>query len=395
MRSRASSTASESNERSLKVETPQGDIASASQLSPTESMMPRTSASGEDSITASSFGSFNAVNFPSSANDAPSSTTIGASSATGNSGTPGNYNQTSSSFAVRPGTGRSSQDLYSRLTQPEFEIYPGAETMMFSNYTTTHALPLLRIPEEPPSMPGLSYTQENSPWCSSASDSTYSTHSDQWIRRGRSASIATIPDWSASALAAQWPSLANSTSSQDLRSPPFDAILEQFETPYASPRMSPPSSSHQLLDVPTSFGGYYMESVGTPAPSTYNKPLAQTYSASTPRVSDSGLASIIRRPKELVESHQLGTFTTDVMASGQFSFVQFDPYLLNYWRFFDPQFPIIHRGTFDSSANALLSAAMAAIGSQYSDTFEARQSGMIIHDYCRKNLDLVCLLRSL
>ena len=56
-------------------------------------------------------------------------------------------------------------------------------------------LPLLRIPEEH-YIPGLSYTQENSPWCSSSSDSTYSTQSDgpRW-KRHRSSSIATVPDW--------------------------------------------------------------------------------------------------------------------------------------------------------------------------------------------------------
>jgi hypothetical protein len=399
----------------LKVETPyQADIASTSQVSPTDSITPRTSASGESSITASSFGtitsSFQAVNFSSSSGAAsshkrsasqaqlPGAELYPSSSATAPSGPPANYDQMTSSFSVAPTTtDLTDQDSYVSGSSVFGEVYSEAGHGPFTTYTTSHFLPHLRIPEEP-YVPGLSYTQDNSPWCSSASDSTYSTPSDGsrngrlWPYRGRSASIATLPDWSAPTI--QWSPHAASTAAQDLRSPAaFETIPEQYETaPYMSPRITSPISSHQLLDVPNAFGGYHMESVGTPALSTYRKPLAQLFSASNSRVSDSGLASIDRRPKELVECQQLGTLT--IGTAMRFHQAQLDTYLSTYWRLFDPLIPIIHRGTFDSYEDNLLSSAMAAIGTQFHDDAQARQQGVELHDFCKKSIDLVSSSRA-
>jgi hypothetical protein len=236
----------------------------------------------------------------------------------------------------------------------------------------------------------LAYTQENSPWCSSASDSNYSTQSDgsrtgrQWSLRARSASVHTVPDWPTNT--AQFSPHNIIGTPQDLRNGQFDSILEQYETPYTSPRMTPSSLSRHLLDVPSSnsFGGYYMESVGTPALSTYSKPLAQIFSASPSRISDSRLGGIDFKRKEFVEP-QLG------MSSINAHLAHLDPYLSSYWHSFDQHFPIIHRGTFDPAENNLLTFAMAAIGTQYRNTIEARQKGVELNDYCRKNIDHVSL----
>jgi hypothetical protein len=283
------------------------------------------------------------------------------------------------------------QASYGRSAQPGFdELYSEGGNPHFPNYTTTPQLPLLQIPEDT-YIPGLSYTQENSPWCSSASDSTYSTQSDgsrngrHWTHRARSASLTTVPDWSAAAAAAQW-----STAPQDPRTPPFESIMEQFETSYTSPRMTPPSSSRQLLDIPNAFGGYYMESVGTPTLSTYNKPLAQLFSASPSRVSDPGLASIDRRrSKELVGDSQLALTAGSTMASSYQTQTQLDVYLSSYWQSFHQLFPIIHHPTFDPIEDSLLTSAMAAIGTQYHDTLEARATGSELNEACRKGIDLV------
>lgn len=411
-RSRASSSASESQTSSLKVETPaRGNIAGASQGSPTDSITPRTSASGESSMTASTFstitGSFQAVNFsPDSSHKRsasgaplPDSESYPSSARTQFSRAPEDYAQETSSFSVRPVTDLTDQQNYVRSVHTGFEnLYSDVA----SGTPFTHALPLLRIPEEP-YMPSLSYTQENSPWCSSASDSNFSTQSEgsrngpHWVtHRARSASVATVPDWSAQASATQWPHTMN-TPTQDLRSPPFEAIMEQYEAPpYPSPRMSPPSSSRLLLDGPNSFGGYYVESVGTPALSAYSKPLAQFFSASPSRISDPGLAGTDRRSKNLVESQQLGTLTLGTaVTSCQSQFSPLDPYLCSYWDFFDPFLPIIHRRTFDPSSDVLLSSAMAAIGTQYKDCAQARQFGMELHEQCKKNIDLVSYPRDI
>ena len=320
-----------------------------------------------------------------------------ASPGAGPSRTPAGYDQLTSSFSTRPVSEMADQTNFGRSAQPGFDELYSSEggNPHFPSYTTTPQLPLLRIPEET-YIPGLSYTQDNSPWCSSASDSTYSTQSDgsrngrHWTHRARSASLTTVPDWSAAAAAAQWSPHGISTTPQDLRSPPFESIMEQFETPYASPRMTPPSSSRQLLDVPNSFGGYYMESVGTPALSTYNKPLAQLFSASPTRISDPGLAGIDgRRSKELVGESELALTAAATMTSSYQTQTQLDVYLSSYWQSFHKLFPIIHQATFDPIVDSLLTSAMAAIGTQYHDTFEARTKGSELNEACRKGIDLV------
>lgn len=391
-RSRASSSASESRTPSLKVETPSQGSGLANQTSPTDSMTPRTSGSGESSITASSFNTittnFQAVNF-----------SPGPGSSNKRSASQAQLSETHAYQPMSPGPGSrpsgnygqmTNQNTYTRAAQSQFdEVYSEAGNAQFSGYGTTPQLPLLRIPEETYT-PGLSYTQDNSPWCSSASDSTYSTQSDgprnisQWTHRGRSASI---PDWPVTTT--HWSPNPASVTSQDIRAPPFESILEQYDTPYMSPRMTPPSRSHQLLDVPgTSFGGIYVESVGTPALSTYIKPLAQSFPASAPRMSDSGLASAARRPKEmLLELFTIDT-TTMSMSGAQ---PQLDVYLSSYWKFFHPLFPIIHRPTFEHAEDDLLRIAIAAIGTQYHDTPEARTKGSELNEACKKGIDLVSL----
>lgn len=301
------------------------------------------------------------------------------------------YQPTASGSGPRPSGSygqMTNTNTYTRAAQSQLdEVYGEGGNGEFTNYTTTPQLPLLRIPEETYT-PGLSYTQENSPWCSSASDSTYSTQSDgprtlpQWTHRGRSASI---PDWPAATT--HWSPNPASITPQDLRAAPFESMLDQYDTPYMSPRMTPPSRGPQLLDVPGgSFGGIYMESVGTPALSTYIKPLAQHFPASAPRISDSGLASAIRGPKEMVL--ELFNIDTAMMASYGAQ-PQLDIYLSSYWQYFHPLFPIIHRPTFDRTDDNLLKIAMAAIGTQYYDSAEARTKGSELNEACRKGIDLV------
>src|SRR3954468_7054414 len=87
---------------------------------------------------------------------------------------PSNYNDmTTSTFSMRPMQEIPDQDSYRGSASSFSTLYSDGSTP-FTGYGAQHALPLLRIPEDP-LMPGLSYTQDNSPWCSSASESTYST----------------------------------------------------------------------------------------------------------------------------------------------------------------------------------------------------------------------------
>lgn len=405
-RSRETSSPADNRTPPLKVETPsQGDpMATVPQSSPSDSITPRTTASIDGSMTVYSAmsGNFHAVNFSPrasphkrSASEAqlPGADPYSAVSP-GTSGPPSNFNHMSASFPTSSGPDLSNQGNYGRPIHEEFEgMYSETNNSNFTNYNTPHALPLLRIPEEP-YIPGLSYTQDNSPWCSSASDSTYSTQSDgsrngrHWGHRARSASVNTAPDWSAGI--PQYSPHGIIGTPHDLRGPQFESMLDQYETPYTSPRMTPPASTRQLLDVPNSFGGYYMESVGTPALPTYNKPLAQLFSSASPSrvsVSDAGLVSIDKRQK-MDSPQQLGGMSMLALKTSyppQLS--QLDTYISSYWEFFNQLFPIIHHGTFDPTTDMLLSSAMAAIGTQYHDTVEARQRGVELNKYCRESID--------
>ena len=132
-----------------------------------------------------------------------------------------------------------------------------------------------------------------------------------------------------------------------------------------------------------------MESVGTPALSTYNKPIAQLFSASPSRVSNAGLASINtpRAKTQLGRMSADSTITTNYQAQPHL-----DTYLISYWQHFHTLFPIVHRPTFNTNEdNHLLTSAMAAIGSQYQNTPEARTAGSELNELCRKSIELVSL----
>jgi len=276
---------------------------------------------------------------------------------------------------------------YSEGVGPQFPNFTGPQS----------SLPLLHIPEEP-FIPGLSFTQENSPWCSSASDSTYSTPSDRngarhLPSRGVRSSSMTANDWAAPVAATQWSHhILSSNTSQEMRVPPLEGFIEHFDTQYTSAHMSPPPTSRQLLDVPSnSFVGYYnMESaaVGSPPTSTYNKPMAQTFPASSSRVSPAGLASNDRRsPAEFLAVQQTATIGSSKAGSQQ-QVSRLDAYISSYWKFFDQLYPIVHRN-FIQNPSKLLTLALAAIGTQYYNDIEARKDGIAYNAECRKMIDLV------
>lgn len=177
--------------------------------------------------------------------------------------------------------------------------------------------------------------------------------------------------------------------SQDLRSPPYETMMESYEAPYTPPRMSPPS--RQLLDVP-GFGGYYLESVGNPHTSTYNKHLAQTFLPASPsRLPSPRLAILGRGSKGMVGSQQLEPSTnieTIISSPSQSAISNLDTYLSLYWNNFDKISPFIHRGTYIQNQNLLLTFAMAAIGTQYHPNPEARKHGVEFHTFCNKTIPL-------
>ncbi|TVY43321.1 Zinc finger protein [Lachnellula subtilissima] len=393
-RSRASSSASESQTPSLKVETQAQGSLPLNRISTTDSSTPRTSAGGDSTMTSTSFvPNFQPVNPYSPGSSTPPSNKRSASQARLRESPP-SIRRPVGFEQMDPGSFSGTiadlpnQNNFPQSAQSSFEglAFESGDGQSF-DYTPAPQLPLLRIPGEP-YIPSVSYTQENSPWCSSASDSSFSNHSDgprngrQW--RGRSPSVA---DWPVSAAPTQWSPHGITTTPQDMRDPPFDpSILDQYETTFTPSRMTPPSRN-QLLDVPNSYGAYtYMESVGTPALSTYNKSIAQLSSASPSRVSNAGLGSINppRAKKQLGRINASSTIMTNYQAQPHLN-----TYLISYWQHFHALFPIVHRPSFISNEdNHLLTSAMAAIGSQYQNTPEARTAGSELNELCRKSFDL-------
>ncbi|KAF7946673.1 hypothetical protein EAE96_009664 [Botrytis aclada] len=374
-RSRASSSASESAPVKLEP-TPHGISMGLGQMSPENSITPITSAGTDHSALAPTFntmtGNFRSVDFSSGSSHRGSVsqaqlTDVEVYTTTSPGSDPSRtYAEMTPHFNVRPMPEFSEQDPY-RATNSSFQGLYNEEVSSFHPYSPPHALPLLRIPEEP-YMPGLSYTHDNSPWCSSASDSTYSESSrtGRIAHRGRSGSLVTASEWPVPAPNAQW-SHGMSNTAQELRSPPYETMMESYDAPYTPPRLSPPS--RQLLDVPAyNLGGYYMESVASPS-----------------RLSNSRLAVLDRRSKELVGSQQLDTLTnieTIISSPSQSATSNLDTYLSLYWNSFDKQFPIIHRGTYIKNQNLALTFAMAAIGTQYHTNPEARNHGVEFNAYC-------------
>lgn len=134
------------------------------------------------------------------------------------------------------------------------------------NYTTTPSLPLLRIPEVE-WVPGLSYT--TSPWCSSSSNSTYSTQSNGSrtgphliSNRDRSLSVAILPEWESAPTAPYW---SHGKESAEY----VDGIFECYETPFSVPTQKPPAI-HTSIRVSDDTE----PSVGTRSLPTLSNPLA-------------------------------------------------------------------------------------------------------------------------
>lgn len=395
-RSRASSSASESRTpSSMKVEPPfLGPSGSGTQGSSMDSITPRTSGNDGGSLQASNYttmqeGTFQPVNYP--------------GSSTGSKRTAGEAQLTDNNiYPVSSSTGGPSRSFGNQMdSQDTFASGQSGLDDSFMetrdvNYTTAlPQLPMLSIPDGN-WYPELSYS--NSPWnCSSASSSTYSTSDGSknapqfpYTTRGRSLSVATQPDWTTATTAPYWtPGMHNT--SQDMRSPGgFDNMLDAYETPFSSPRISTPVSARtQLLNIPTSMEGFYTDlSVGTPTLPTYSKPVAQVISASTPRYTSNSGLELLRGQKELVEPPQL-TSTFSLITPTFQPQASLNPYLSSYWQYFHQSFPIIHEATFDPSQYELLTSAVAAIGTQYHDSSEARTKGAELNDYCRKGIELV------
>lgn len=260
---RASSAETGSRTPDLKAEQlAPGAPGDATHTSPTDPSTPRIGDGGDGSMTAASFNdvtdSFQAVKCSPSSGHKRSASQAKLPD-------PDSYHASSPGPSIRG----SCERLPPHTFAPSSEELGEGNPSRFMIYATAPPQPLpslLQIPDDN-WISGLPYN--NSPWCSSASDSTYSSHSNcsrngpQLAPRGRSQSISTLPDWPAGS---HWSPHRISSTPQEMRSPAgFDADQYETQTPFASPTISPILSRRRLLDIPNFSGTFFMDTVATPA----------------------------------------------------------------------------------------------------------------------------------
>ena len=299
----------------------------------------------------------------------------------------------------RPGTGGfdlpTSNHGFDEPSQPPgfAEIYTEGPGSGYHSYPATPQLHLLRIPEEHPVVPGLSYAHETSPWCSSAS-STASTQSEgsrnapYWSRgEDRTASTVSMSDWPVPVAGVpQWSHTILATP-QDVSNSGFDSILDHYEGPYTTISRAIPPCPRTMLNVSSSAGFYPMDAVvGIPTMSAY-KPFASSLS-SIGQFTDSTL-EVAQRKKSLVGSPHLGDLSINTLTSYASQTQDLEVYIESYFLHFHQFFPLVHRPSFDKNNDNLLTFAMAAIGTQYHSTIEARTKGSELNRFTRRGIDLV------
>jgi len=366
---------------------------SAIQPSPTDSdsITPRTTASNTESTMtaiATSMSEFQAPSYsPASshirtASDAQSGSDSYPTTSPTTSRQPSHYGH-NPVFSAEATIGISNQHEYGRSGQ-QYQPFYNPRNL------------LLHIPVEP--SPELSYPHENSPFCSSASDSTYSTQSDvsrpgrnyNHSNRARSQSINNTPDW-----VPPYPHFPTHESLNTPHASQFDPMINnQFEQRFSSPGMNTPAVQ-SIMEFPSAYGDMqYMDStVGISALPTFTKSTAQLFPAS-PRSVESAVVEINGGHKMQSSHHSIATSIQSSHLQQQQQHQQLshlDPYLETYWESFHQKLPIIHRGTFDYTEDTLLSSAMAAIGTQYHDSTAARQKGMELNEFCKRGIDHVSI----
>jgi hypothetical protein len=118
----------------------------------------------------------------------------------------------------------------------------------------------------------------------------------------------------------------------------------------------------------------------------YTKPLSALspfWAQSSPH-GEKGIGGSTAARKQLLP---LG-FDANTGVKSNYQRQELDLYISSYWKYFDELFPIIHRAPYNAEDD-LLNIAMAAIGTQYHHTPEARMRGSELNEFYRKGIDLV------
>ncbi|KAK1990140.1 hypothetical protein LX36DRAFT_664513 [Colletotrichum falcatum] len=275
-------------------------------------------------------------------------------------------------------------------TPPPFasvEYQPRTTPNIPSLYLQTEGLGLQMSSDGPPE---LSHAQDHG-WPSSASDSTYSTPSDNSRRAFWPPSRASVTDWSTGLLS---PCPGTGFDSMAATNP----LLYQYPT---SPQLGNPQA-YQMLDISMStypdeqtiFDPHQqprfsntVRSLSPPVTSASAQSSEILVTPSTALPSDRMMNSLacMGRQKEVA----LGLLAAPALMQGSLPLPPANvckaipAYLEVYWEKFHRSFPIVHRRTFEAAAEQVdvLRCAMAAVATQYMSAKEDRIRGNQLHEY--------------
>ncbi|GKT60654.1 C2H2 finger domain-containing protein [Colletotrichum tofieldiae] len=266
---------------------------------------------------------------------------------------------------------------YQPRTTPEFP----------SLYLQTEGLGLQMSSDGPPE---LSHAQDHGGWPSSASDSTYSTPSDNSRRAFWPPARASTTDWPTGL------SPCPGTGFDPMAT--ANPMLYQYPT---SPQLSNPQT-YQMLDISMStypdeqtiFDPHQqprfpntVRSLSPPVTSASAQSSETLVTPSTALPSDRMMNSLacMGRQKEVA----LGLLAAPALVQGSLPLPPANvckaipAYLEVYWEKFHHSFPVVHRRTFEAAAEQVdvLRCAMAAVATQYMSTKEDRIRGNQLHEY--------------
>lgn len=256
------------------------------------------------------------------------------------------------------------------------------------NHASTRGLPILKIPEQSYTSP-VPYHRDG-PWVSSAENSgsmvppDRSEHARRWDLETPSTSTLS---WPVQGSTVQW---ATPSLSPPPAIPPVPGIRAAMGHADETEPTHQPDSSHRMQETAAARDGYILDPGGAPSLSTYNKPLPQGFASTPFGVADIEYSGATRPGTEGTKTRALETLTIEsLVAADAKTLSQLDEYLSSFWKYFAPLCPIIHQGTFKPWDDIFLSAAIAAIGSQYHNSTVARQRGVDLHEICRICIGLV------
>ncbi|KAH7030750.1 uncharacterized protein B0I36DRAFT_348939 [Microdochium trichocladiopsis] len=212
----------------------------------------------------------------------------------------------------------------------DFSIFSEAQPSSFNYMNPELAmsgqpLPTLTIPDTVPTL----LAPHDSPWASSASESTFSTPSEAHARRPRAMSPQ-YPDW---------PGTFVST------------LTPQTATSGVQP-------TEHLVTVPSAVPGTF----------------------SVLGLDGSKESALVVPPFCLGNPHMTAmALPLSILSS-------IPGYLKIYWERFDVQFPLLHRATFEASGGELLRCAMGAIATQFMPAKEDHVKGKQLHEFAVQEL---------